>query len=272
MQSLPVVVLGFVLGMLHATDADHVLAVSTIVSRQRSLKGAARIGALWGFGHTVTVLLTGGTIILFQLTLPTRFGLAMEFCVALVLIALGGAALAQVARHVRETMPSALANGLVGQFHPGSLPGVHRHAHAHGDYVHGHRHGHSQDNHSHTDTPQGWLDRALGGLSLYQGLRPIAIGVVHGLAGSAAIALLVLAQVREAIWGMLYLLLFGVGTVIGMIVITSAIAVPFVLSRDRVPHLNLWLRMSMGLLSLGLGLYLGWQVGVASGLLAGDPS
>ena len=271
MQSLPVVVLGFLLGMLHATDADHVLAVSTIVSRQRSLKGAARIGALWGMGHTVTVLLTGGAIIVFQLTIPPRFGLAMEFCVALVLITLGGVALAQVARYVCETMPSARASDLVGDTHPGSRPRVHLPIHAHGDYVHRHRHGHRLENHGHAHPPGGWLSGKLGELSLYQGLRPIAIGVVHGLAGSAAIALLVLAQIREAIWGVLYLLLFGVGTVIGMIVVTSVIAVPFVLSRDRLPRLNLWLRTLMGLLSLGLGLYLAWQIGFASGLLGGDP-
>lgn len=270
MQSLPVVVLGFLFGMLHATDADHVLAVSTIVSRERSVAGAARLGALWGVGHTATVFLVGGSIILFNLAIPPRFGLAMEFCVALMLIALGVITLAQVARHVRETVLPALANGWAGHRHPVELPKPHLHVHAHGDYVHSHVHGHDVATHGHTDTPQGWLDRHLGGLTLYQALRPIAIGVVHGLAGSAAIALLVLAQIRDPLWGVLYLLLFGVGTVAGMMVITSVIAVPFALSRERLPHLNLWLRVAAGLLSLGLGLYLAWDIGLVSGLLASE--
>ena len=140
----------------------------------------------------------------------------------------------------------------------------------HGDYVHTHKHGHTPDGHGHADTPQGWLDRRLGGLSMYQALRPVAIGVVHGLAGSAAIALLVLAQIRDPLWSVVYLLLFGVGTVAGMMLITSVIAVPFAMSRERLPYLNVWLRVVAGLLSLGLGIYLAWQLGVLSGLLVGE--
>jgi hypothetical protein len=271
-QSLPVVVLGFLFGMLHATDADHVLAVSTIVARQRSLAGAARIGALWGIGHTFTVFLVGGAIILFNLAIPPRLGLVMELGVALMLIGLGAGTLAQLARHVRETMLPALANGLAGHTHGVDLSSRdHLHVHMHGDYVHSHVHGHGAGNHGHTDTPRSWLDRRLGGLSFYQALRPIAIGVVHGLAGSAAIALLVLAQIRNPLWGVLYLLLFGVGTVAGMMLITSLIAVPFAMSHERLPYLNVWLRLAAGLLSLGLGLYLGWQIAVLSGLLGGEP-
>ena len=243
MQSLPVVVLGFLFGMLHATDADHVVAVSTIVSRQRRLLDAARIGALWGVGHTLTVFLVGGAIILFNLAISPRLGLAMELAVALMLIALGLITLTQVTRHVRETMLPALANGLAGHTHSADLPRPHLHVHVHGDYVHSHVHGHAAENHGHADTPQGWLDRNLGGLSLYQALRPIAIGVVHGLAGSAAIALLVLAQIRDPWWSVLYLLLFGVGTLAGMMLITSVIAVPFTMSRERLPYLNVWLRL-----------------------------
>src|SRR5262245_54723029 len=100
--------------MLHATDADHVVAVSTIVTRQRTLAGAARIGALWGVGHTVTVFLVGGTIILFNLAVSSRFALVTELGVALMLVVLGVVTLARVTRHVRETMLPALANGLSG--------------------------------------------------------------------------------------------------------------------------------------------------------------
>lgn len=267
MQSLPVVVLGFVFGMLHATDADHVVAVSTIVSRQRSLGGAARIGALWGVGHTLTVFLVGGAIILLNLAVAPGFALVTELAVALMLIALGVNTLAQVTRHVRETMMPALANGLSGHTHPASPSQPHLHVHAHGDYVHSHKHGHTGDNHGHAGTPQSWLDRKLGGLSLYQAVRPVAIGVVHGLAGSAAIALLVLAQIRDPLRSVAYLLLFGVGTVAGMMLITSVIAVPFAMSRERLPYLNLWLQLAAGLLSLGLGVFLAWQIAVTSGLL-----
>lgn len=272
MDSLPVIVLGFLFGMLHATDADHVVAVSTIVSRQRNLAGAARVGALWGLGHTLTVFVVGGAIIVFNLVISPRLGLAMEFGVALMLIGLGVMTLAQVARHVRDNLLPAFASGLAGHSHPGELPPAHLHVHAHGDYVHSHVHGHSPDGHGHAATPQSWLDRRLGGLSIYQALRPVAIGVVHGLAGSAAIALLVLAEIREPLWGVLYLLLFGVGTVAGMMLITSAIAVPFALSEARLPYLNLWMRVAAGLLSLGLGVYLAWQIGFVAGLFGTDPN
>jgi high-affinity nickel-transport protein len=267
-QSLPVVVLGFLFGMLHATDADHVVAVSTIVSQQRKVGSAARVGALWGVGHTLTVLLVGGAIILFNLVIPPRVGLAMEFGVALMLILLGAVTLARVSRYVRDSMTSMLADGLSGHRHPDGLPQSHLHVHAHGDYVHTHRHGHDAEGHGHGETPQGWLDRHLGELTLYQALRPIAIGIVHGLAGSAAIALLVLAQIREPLWAVAYLLLFGVGTMAGMMLITSLIAMPFAASH-RLPYLNLTLRVVAGVLSLVLGLYLGWRIGVVDGLFAG---
>jgi high-affinity nickel-transport protein len=244
------------------------VAVSTIVSQQRKVGSAARVGALWGVGHTLTVLLVGGAIILFNLVIPPRVGLAMEFAVALMLILLGVLTLARVSRYVRDSMTSMLADGLSGHRHADAAAHPHLHVHAHGDYVHAHRHGHGADSHGHGETPQGWLDRRLGGLTVYQALRPIAIGIVHGLAGSAAVALLVLAQIREAGWAVAYLLLFGVGTMAGMILVTSLIALPFAASH-RLPYLNLALRVLAGALSLGLGVYLAWKVGVVGGLLAG---
>jgi ABC-type nickel/cobalt efflux system permease component RcnA len=265
MQSMPVVVLGFLLGMLHAADADHVVAVATIVSRQRSVGSAARVGLLWGVGHTLTVFAVGSAIIVFNLVIPARLELALEFCVALMLVLLGVMTLARMSRQVRETVAPALAETLAEHSHAAPAPEVHQHVHAHGDYVHAHRHGHDAASHGHTETPLSWLDRQVGGLGAYQALRPLAIGIIHGLAGSAAIALLVLAQIREPLWAAAYLLLFGVGTTAGMMLVTSAIAVPFTLSR-RLPFLNLGMRLLGGALSLGLGCYLGWKIGVADGL------
>ncbi|HTS52120.1 MAG TPA: hypothetical protein VMH26_02500 [Burkholderiales bacterium] len=274
MNSLPIVVVGFLLGMLHATDADHVIAISTIVSRQGNVKSAASIGALWGVGHTVTVFLVGGAIILFSLVIPPRLGLGMEFAVALMLIALGVYTLQGVSRWVRENVFAAPDGRFPGHAHPGSQAGAHLHPHVHGDYVHVHVHGHAADDHGHPEsaTPQAWLDRRLSGVAAYQAVRPLAIGVVHGMAGSAAIALLILAQIREPLWALLYLLLFGVGTIAGMMLITTAIALPFAYSLQRLPHLNLWMRLAAGLLSLGLGLYLAYRIGVVQGLFTGNPS
>jgi len=273
LNSLPIVVVGFLLGMLHATDADHVIAISTIVSRQGNVKSAASIGALWGVGHTLTVFLVGGAIILFSLVIPPRVGLGMEFAVALMLILLGVYTLSGVTRWVRDNMFPAPNGSFPGHSHPASQPGAHLHPHVHGDYVHVHAHGHGPDNHGHPEgaTPQAWLDRRLSGLPAYQAVRPLAIGVVHGMAGSAAIALLVLAQIRDPLWALLYLVLFGVGTIAGMMLITTVIALPFAYSLQRLPHLNLWMRLLAGLLSLGLGVYLAYRIGVVQGLFTGNP-
>lgn len=272
MNSLPVVVLGFLLGMMHATDADHVVAITTIVSRQRSIKSAASIGVLWGLGHTLTVLLVGGAIILFSLVIPPRVGLAMEFGVSLMLILLGVLALTGVSRWARARLLLGPDGSFATHAHDGAEL-AHLHTHVHGDYVHSHVHGHDGTGHGHSEsaTPQAWLDRHLSRLSAYQAIRPLAIGVVHGLAGSAAIALLVLAQIREPLLALAYLLLFGVGTVAGMMLITSAIAVPFAYSLKRVPYLNVWLRLAAGVVSLALGLYLAYHIGVVEGLFTADP-
>ena len=270
MQSLPVVVLGFLLGMLHATDADHVIAVSTIVSRQRSVGGAARVGMLWGVGHTLTVFAVGSAIILFNLVIPHRVEMAMEFGVALMLIVLGVITLSWVSRHVRGALTATVAAGLAEHAHDSPASGAHVHLHAHGDYVHAHKHGHGAAEHGHIGTPVSWLDRHLGGISAYQALRPLSVGIVHGLAGSAAVALLVLAQIREPIWAVAYLLLFGVGTTAGMMLITSVIAVPF-LRTHRLPGLNLGMQVVGGALSLGLGCYMAWRIGVSDGLFIASP-
>src|SRR5712692_917146 len=172
---LSIIALGFFLGMRHATDPDHVIAVTTIVSRQRSIPHAALIGALWGVGHTMTILVVGSAIILFGLVIPAKVGLAMELSVGLMLILLGILNLSGIICWITEKWTP-------------SLKSPHSHAHAHGDYIHSHSHGHAPEIHGHAEdaTPASRLDRAFGRIGLYQILRPLAVGTVHGLAGSAA--------------------------------------------------------------------------------------
>jgi high-affinity nickel permease len=221
---LAVCVLGFFLGMRHATDPDHVIAVTTIVSRRRTPSGAALIGALWGVGHTLTILVVGAGIILLGWVIPARVGLSLELSVGVMLIVLGLMNLTGVLQRVTETATPA-----PGQAHP----------------------------------------LALG---LYQTLRPLTVGVVHGLAGSAAVALLVLTAIGSTAWSILYLLVFGVGTIAGMMLITAGIAWPFSYAGGRFPGLPRTLRLASGVLSLTLGVALAYRIGVVDGLFSATPS
>jgi high-affinity nickel-transport protein len=264
--------LGFFLGMRHATDADHIIAIATIVSRQRSLRGSAMIGAAWGVGHTLTILVVGSAIILFGIAIPPRLGLAMEFAVGVMLILLGVVTLTGMGQVLREAALPLLGSAGAGDGHShaqGDQPSSHHHAH--GDYVHRHAHAHGGDGHGHGEenTPVARLDVRFRRLGLYQWLRPLVVGIVHGLAGSAAVALLVLAAVREPAWAMAYLLLFGTGTVGGMMLITMALSAPFALTAS-LPRLNWQLRTASGLISFAFGLFLIYEVGFADGGLFTD--
>lgn len=205
-SSLSILLLGFVLGMRHATDADHVVAVTAIVSGEPSLRRASRVGALWGIGHSVTILVVGGAIIVFRLSVPPRVGLALEFAVALMLILLGALSLS---------------------------------------------------------------DRAVS--SAASAVRPVVVGLVHGLAGSAFVALLVVAAVPGAWLGLAYLAIFGLGTVAGMALVTMAVAVPSALSAHRIVHAHRYLRLASGLASVAFGVVLA-RHGVSQGLFAATPS
>ncbi len=205
---LAVLALGFLLGVRHAADPDHVVAVSTIVTRSRSVGRAATVGALWGAGHTVTILLVGGAIIVFKLTITPRVGLAMELAVAAMLIVLG----------------------VVNLF--GQPP--------------------AND-------------------ASFATVRPVMIGFVHGLAGSAAVALLVLTTIEDPRWSLAYLVVFGLGTVAGMMLVTAAIAVPLAFGAVRVAGLHRHLRLASGALSVAFGLFLVHQIGIVDGLFTGDP-
>jgi high-affinity nickel-transport protein len=209
-----VILLGLFLGMRHSTDADHVVAVSTIVSRQKSIRSSATIGLLWGLGHTLTIFLVGSAIIIFGFVIPPRLGLSMEFCVALMLILLGVLNLTGVMRSVTERL-----------------------------------------------TPV-----SIGKLGLFQTARPLVIGLVHGLAGSAAVALLVLSTIKSPLWSTAYLLVFGFGTMLGMMLMTAAISVPLVYTGKKFFKINRHLTAISGVASMAFGIFLVYQIGFVDGL------
>jgi hypothetical protein len=260
--------LGFLLGMRHATDADHVVAIATIVSRERSMGGSALIGAAWGIGHTVMIMVVGAAIIVFGVVIPTKLGLSMEFAVGIMLLLLGVLTLTGMGRAVG--VGTAHAHAGVPRGH---VLDVHDHLHAHGDYVHQHPHGHPPGAHGHAEehTPLARLDRSrLGQLAFYEWLRPFAVGLVHGLAGSAAVALMVLSIIREPVAALGYLLLFGLGTIVGMMLITLILSAPFAFTAVNLPKLNWRLRVASGLVSFVFGVVLIYGIGFAEGGLFSD--
>jgi high-affinity nickel permease len=260
---LGIALLGLFMGMRHATDPDHVIAVTTILSRERRFGAAARVGVIWGVGHTLTVLAVGVAIIVFKIAIPTRLGLAMEFAVAVVLILLGlGTAVKMVQLTVQRMMHGARPAG--------EAPAVHSHFHSHPGAAHWHPHVHddSRDNRFH---------HAPGPISAQPFamrrplLRSFSVGLVHGLAGSAAIALLVLSAIPQALWATVYLAIFCLGTIVGMGLITTAIATPLIVASRRLSWLHQGFITGSGLLSFGFGLFLVYQIGIIDGLFGAAP-
>jgi ABC-type nickel/cobalt efflux system permease component RcnA len=277
---ISIIALGFFLGMRHATDPDHVIAVSTIVSREREIGKSAWIGVFWGIGHTLTIFAVGAAIILFDIAISPRLGLSMELAVGLMLILLGIINVVSFFRDLplaseRAGTPAPPQDSITkaGTPAPPQPEMVHSHAHSHGDFIHTHPHSHEHgpDGHRHGDqNPVARLDRMFLRFKLYRPLRPLMIGIVHGMAGSAAVALLVLATIRDPRWAVAYLLVFGIGTIAGMMVITMSIASTFRLARGKQVFLRR-LAMASGVLSLGFGTFVAYQIIAVNGLLTAHP-
>jgi len=249
-----VIGLGLLLGIQHATDPDHVLAVATIVSREPRFSSGVLIGALWGLGHTVTLATAGGAIILLNLTVPLVVARSLELAVALMLVGLGAVRLFATFRGMSHIPPEHLSV---------------RHAHGHGGAFHSHLHSHGGVTHKHPHLhPSKRLLAALRPVGVGQAIRSLTVGLVHGLAGSAAAALLVLSTIQTPAWALAYLGVFGAGTILGMMAITAALAAPFVVSARRFARVNQALGIGTGLVSVGVGLFLIFQVGFVGGLLA----
>jgi nickel/cobalt exporter len=218
-----IVLVGLLLGMRHSTDPDHVIAVSTIASRERSIGQGAMIGVLWGVGHTLTIFVVGSAIILFGLAIPPRVGLWMEFLVALMLILLGILNLTGALRRWTEKLAPFRGSG----------------------------------------TAETGIISRYGSYNVF---RPLAVGLVHGLAGSAAVALLVLSTIRSPLLAVAYLLVFGAGTVVGMMLMTSAMAIPVVWTGKHFEAAGRFLTPLSGIVSTAFGLFLAYQICFVDGL------
>ncbi len=230
---LTTLIFGFLLGVRHALDADHIVAVTTIVSRSSSLFRSALVGLTWGIGHTLTLFIVGFGVLVLKLTIPDRLALSMEFVIGVVLVILG--------------IP------LIRQLVTGR---THIHVHQHGDrrHLHSHAHREAAPNHNHPHIR-----------------RPLLIGMLHGLAGSGVLTLLILSTMSSVVQGLLFLLLFGIGSILGMLLFSGLIALPFRLTARRSLRLNLWAQGAAGLISVAFGLFIMWQTGFVGGLFFATP-
>ncbi len=248
-SALAVLGLGLVFGLKHATEVDHVIAVSTIVSEQRKLSRAALVGGLWGVGHTASLMLVGAMVLLLRVAIPERVANWLEFGVALMIIALGVNACLRALRRRTD---------------------IHLHKHQHGDdevahaHVHFHEPGMEPSDlpsaaHAHAATHSHAVTRI--------GFKPLLVGAMHGLAGSAALTLLVLTQINSPAIGLLYLTVFGVGSIFGMLLMSGLVGLPFALSARRFNGIHYGLQALAGVVSIAFGFWYAYETSVATGIL-----
>jgi sulfite exporter TauE/SafE len=228
-----VLALGVVFGLKHALEADHVAAVASIASERRSVVGSSLVGAWWGLGHTAALFGAGILVILFRVQISEDVARWLELCVAAMLVGLGTNALWKLSR--------------AGQ--------VHVHVHRHGGRVHVHPHLHEQP---HTHARALAQDRHHG---VPGQARPFLVGMVHGLAGSAALMLLVASTIPSPGFGFVYIGAFGVGSIGGMIAMSTLVGLPATLTARRYTLANVALRAAAATFSICFGLMLAYRLG-----------
>lgn len=224
--------LGFLIGLQHAFEADHIAAVSALVSNQTSRLRMMRHGALWGLGHTLVLLLVAGGAMLTGVHLGDTFGASVEALVGLMLLGLG---LHVLWRLWRDRVHFHWHRHEDGQVH------LHLHSHAH-DQSHRHRH----------------PDPVAG--------RALLVGMMHGLAGSAALLLVTVASMDSPLLGLTYIALFGLGSILGMAGMSLVIALPLAATAQRLTRVNGALQAAIGVMTVGIGV---WTLLAAGQALAG---
>ena len=235
---LAVLSLGLVFGLKHATEVDHVVAISTIVSRHKNVFRSAFVGALWGAGHTASLLIVAVIVLSLRIAIPESVSGWLEFGVALMIIGLGVSALWRATRANSE---------------------VHVHQHSHDGLSHTHVHFHEHESkhnpkspaaHSHTVSRLGW--------------KPVLVGMMHGLAGSGALTLLVLTQISSPLIGFLYVATFGFGSIVGMLLMSGLIGLPFAFTSGRLTHVHQGLQTVAAVLSICFGVWYAFRAGAGA--------
>jgi sulfite exporter TauE/SafE len=228
--------LGFFIGLKHATEGDHLAAVSTIVSERKSLWSSAIVGGLWGLGHTTSLIVAGLFVLLLNFKISEGTERALEFAVGIMLLLLG-----------MNVIRKVIKGGM-----------LHFHTHEHGRREHAHPHIHVPEK---TDPPQ-----THHGLAFSP--RSILIGMVHGLAGSAALMLVVIPTIESKALGLLYIVVFGAGSIGGMMIMSFLVGLPFHLTASRFNFMNRILQGVAGAVSIVLGLAIIYEKGITEGLFA----
>ncbi len=222
---------GFLLGLKHATEADHLAAVSTIVSERKSLWSSAFIGAIWGLGHTISLFIAGIFVLLLDFRISETTENYLEAGVGIMLILLGLNVLRKLVKG-------------------GNL---HFHTHEHADHEHAHPHIHIRAHEDDENTHHGFKFSP----------RSLLIGMIHGMAGSAALMLLIIPTINSSIVGMLYIIIFGIGSIGGMMIMSFLVGLPFHFTAKNFNLFNRTLQTIAGLVSVVLGLYIVYEKGFA---------
>ena len=210
---------GFVLGLRHALDADHIAAVSTFVSRHRGLYAPCMLGTFWGLGHMAALVGAALAMTLLRLQIPPQMATGLEGLAAIVIVILAVDVLRRAVGGLR----------------------IHRHEHAHDGHSHGHLHVHIGSTVSHTHL------HVFGG-----GTRPLLVGALHGLAGSAALMLVVVAAMPSVLAALVYVVVFGLGSTVGMVIVSGVLGLPFLVGGAS-ERARLGLQIAVGVGSLGVG-------------------
>ncbi len=230
---LAVLSIGLVFGLKHATEVDHVVAVSTIVSQHKNVFHSALVGALWGIGHTTSLLVISVVVLTLRVAIPERVSGWLELGVAVMIVCLGISALRRALRKNAD---------------------VHVHQHNHDGLSHTHVHFHEEEtrhapathsHHSHAVSRLGW--------------KPVLIGMVHGLAGSGALTLLVLTQISSSLTGFFYVATFGLGSIAGMLLMSGLIGLPFALTSRKLTHVHQGIQTLAAVLSICFGIWYAYE-------------